>query len=307
MKRKDKYPDLSIERRIELLKDAIDVSGERLLPIGTKDEKISEQIDMLDNLIVYTRDEVKEKENTLYREAIKLDPKTVNTFIETEVKNYFNCYNYDNNFWIKFSSAPYYQKHEDEKGRKGGVGMDTIFGSKFEDCDRYDTDNLINLLKMNVEQYHKKNIKKTPKVSKYSCLGDFMKIYEKIRIDAIIFYKDETQGFDERIKVFNKFGKKETYIYTPNNPNLKQIFDIMNEQDYFERHQTVECTYIVDCWVEYLEDKRCKISYNENRYHPKIIKTDRNYTPSNKAIERLRRYYYNIIMSENVAKFDFDW
>jgi len=307
MKKEDKYPNLSKERRIELLKDAIDVSGKRLLPVDIKDDVISLQIFSHDSMIYHTADEINAKETKIYNEAIKKDPKLVIHFIEKQVKSYFMSYSFDPDFWSNFSSAPYYQRCEDEKGKKGGVGMDTIFGDRFEKIDNYASINLIEKLKYSVEIYHKSKVKIQTKPSKYNSLEEIKKELSEINRQATLYYKDETNGFDERIEVFTEFGEKDGCIHHPNDPKLRKIFDIMFEQDYWDRHQTIECIHVVDCWVEFLEYDRCKISYNKNEYHPEILKTKRNYTPSKEAIERLKRHYHNIILKENVAKFELDW
>ena len=69
----------------------------------------------------------------------------------------------------------------------------------------------------------------------------------------------------------------------------------------------VNCIQIVEWWIETLKEDRSFISYKENKYHPKIKRKKRNYTPSKKAIERLKNYYTNIIIEEGVASFELDW
>ena len=305
--------------KVNLLRDAICVSGKRLLPKGTSDEKMDEQIDILLNVTKRTPDEINAQES---RVMSKIDysksEKEVADFIKSEMMTFINLTGTPSqSFWRNFGLAPYYQRCEDEKGKKGGVGMDTIFGDKFENCHSMMFE-VYHLADYMIDRYKEEREKRnTPKgeniESKFNSLDDLEEnlSVKKIYAEAEIFWNDETKDFEERMKVFGKYGKEETYIHEPSHRGLARIFNMSSECDdggmCFERHQNVDCIYVVEWWIDTLSEGRSKISYNDNQYHPRIISKKRNYTPSNEAIDRLRNYYTRIIMKEGVASFEFDW
>lgn len=306
-------------KKVNLLRDSIDVSGKRLLPVGISDEKMDEQIDILLNVIKRTPDEINVQES---RVMSKIDysksEKEVADFIKSEMMTFINLTGTPSqSFWRNFGSAPYYQKYEDEKGKKGGVGMDTIFGKKFEDCHSMMfevyrlTDDMIGQY---MEEKDRRNSPASKNIeSKFKSLDDLEEnlSVKKIDAEAKIFWNDETKDFDERLEVFGKYGKNSTYIHEPNHRGLAKIFNMSSESDdggmCFDRYQNVDCLDVVEWWIETLSEGRSKISYNENKYHPKIISKKRNYIPSEAAIDRLQNYYKRIIMQEGVASFEFDW
>jgi len=304
--------------KVELLRDSIDVSGRRLLPKGTSDDKIDKQIDILLNVEEKSQDDINAQEDRVMSKIDYSKPeKEVVDFIRSEMMNFINLAGTPSqSFWRNFGSAPYYQKHEDEKGKKGGVGMDTIFGNKFENCHSMMfevcrlTDDMVDRYK---EERVNRNAPKSENIeSKFKSLYDMEEnlSVNKIGAEAVIFWNDETKDMKDRIIVFNKYGKKETYIHEPNHQGLARIFNMSSEYDdgmCIERHENVDCLDVVWWWIDTLKHKRSKISYNDNQYHPKIKSSKRGYTPSKEAIERLNNYYARIIMKEGVASFEFDW
>lgn len=305
--------------KVNLLRDSIDVSGRRLLPKGTSDDKIDKQIDILLNVIKRTQDEINAQEDRVMSKIDYSKPeKEVVDFIRSEMMNFINLIKAPSqSFWRNFGSAPYYQKHEDNKGKKGGVGMDTIFGNKFENCHSMMfevcrlTDDMVDRYK---EEKINRNSQKDKNIeSSFKSLDDLEENLpvKKIDAEAEIFWNDETKDIKERLMVFDKYGKSENYIHHPNHRGLSKIFDMSVESDdggmYYERHQNVSCLEVIDWWVDKLSRNRSKISYNDNQYHPKIKSSKRGYTPSKEAIERLNNYYSRIIMKEGVASFEFDW
>jgi len=130
---------------------------------------------------------------------------------------------------------------------------------------------------------------------------------KNIKTEAKKFYMDKTKDFKKREKVFSKHGKSNDYIYHPIDSNLKKIFDIYFENDYLDKHQIVKTLDVIKNWIETLSDSRSIIDYSKNKYHPNIKSTERNYTPSDKAIERLYRFYAEKMFLEGVSEFEFDW
>ena len=298
------------DERVELLKDAIDVSGNRLLDKDISLEKVSEQMDILDKIIYRSENGLQNFKTKIYIESLEKEKDIAFEFIEKSVIDFYNFdKNFDSSFWSSFGSAPYYQIHEDEKGEKGGVGMNTIFGNQFEDCHSimHGVSRIINVLQ---DEYNAEMLRRNREnvVSEYSDLDDLEDnvVAKKIYEVAEVFYKDTTKSFDKRLVVFEKYGFKDGFIHEPKHPMLKRIFDIVMEFDYFSKHEEISCTGIIEIWVEALSDNRIEIDHS-NSYHPDIIKSSRNYEPSEEAIERLTKYYSRLILDEGVASFIFDW
>jgi len=307
-----KYPE-----KVEQLKKAIDVSGKKLLHGNPSDEKIDNQIDVLLNSIIRSDDELYKESTRIYSKIdLSMDEKQAEDFIKNEFYKFVGFDKFgplDNNFWRNFGSAPMYQKYEDEKG-KGGIGMDTIFGNKFSDCYSYCYE-IPGFISSALESFKSKKINnkqkenKAKNVSPYKNLADLEDnvVVKKISEEAKKFYLDSTKSLKDRLEVFDKHGEEDSCIHQPSNPFLKQIFEIYQETSGVERHEMVSCLGIVEWWIEELKENRSFISYKENKYHPKIKRKKRNYTPSKKAIERLKNYYTNIIIEEGVANFELDW
>lgn len=307
-----KYPE-----KVEQLKKAIDVSGKKLLYRNPSDEKIDNQIDVLINAIERSSGELKKEQTRIYSKLdFSLDEKQAEKFITTEFYKFVGFDKFgplDINFWRNFSSAPFYQDSEDKKG-KGGIGMNTIFDTKFESCYSYCYE-IPGFISSTLESFKIKKTKDKEKsaqvknISPYKNLSDLEDnvVVKKIAEEAKTFYLDYTKSLEDRIEVFNKHGEEDSCIHQPYSPSLKQIFEIYNETGYSQRHEIINCLSIVEWWIERLVKNRTFISYKENKYHPELKMKKRNYKPSKEAIERLRLYYTNIIIEEGVANFELDW
>ena len=305
-----KYPE-----KVELLKDAICVSGNRLLEKGMDLNRIDTQIDCRINMIQRTPDEIHKNCDRVMNNIDYNDSEdNVRRFIQEGVYRFVNLsLKFDSSFWCKFGSAPYYQRFENKKPN-GGVGMDTIFGDKFEHCSPNDAENKsLTLFNEYLVLKKKKEETKLPNItSLYKNLDDIENnvVVKNINSESEIFWNDVTKDTKDRFEVFNKYGSKEIYIFEPSDRNLKKIFSMATEYDQgmmVEKYQTVKCLDIVEWWVNKLEEGRTIISYNENEYHPKIISKKRNYKVSNESMERLFLYYKLLVMKEGVSEFKMDW
>jgi len=222
-------------------------------------------------------------------------------------------------FWNEFGSAPYSISIDDRnknlkywKEHYGACGMQEIFGDKFSKVYHliYAPKNHFNSFKENWQAEANLRIEaKKVYSSPYNSLDELEEncSVKKIKEEAKKFYLDKTKDFDERIKVFQSHGESEDWIFTPQNSDLKKIFEIYMETSEVNHNENISCISIVESWLSNLQSKRCKIDYSQNQYHPKINSTTRNYTPSKEAIEKLTRYYFEKLFIENVSSFDFDW
>jgi len=114
----------------------------------------------------------------------------------------------------------------------------------------------------------------------------------KLQAAAKEFYLDETKKLSERIKVFDKYGKVESYIHEPEDVALKAVFKDYGCDGNTNRYETIDCSDVIDHYLERLKDLKDK---NKNK------------KPSELALKRLRAYYFNKLFQEGVAKFEFDW
>tara|TARA_R110000796_G_scaffold126793_2_gene241766 strand:+ start:1052 stop:1972 length:921 start_codon:yes stop_codon:yes gene_type:complete len=299
------------EKKVKLLKDAIDVSGEKLLGKSVADTIIDKQIDLLLNATIFSNDAfvtfdsafIKTAKNKIFtsEEFIKLYDEMMLGILG--IDEYLNS-----KFWRNFSSAPYYQDSEDKK-KKGGVGMDTIFGDKFQKNhsnlisipDR--RDNLLRVYNLWVEKENQPII--TTK-SKYNSIKDIENEFKQIEVEALLFTKDKSKSLKDRVEVFNKFGGDGGCMHEPDNEDLSMIFRQYNEMEYASRREVIICKDVLDWWIDELSEHKCEITHI-NKYHPKVERTKRNYKPSKEAIERLYNYYMEILIQEGISKFDFDW
>jgi len=118
---------------------------------------------------------------------------------------------------------------------------------------------------------------------------DIKSIKKRLKEAARVFYLDKTKPMAERIAVFTEYGDVRSSIWEPFDPIISKMF---SGTEYFDRHEMVNTVDVIenhmDCMDEYREE-------------------DRNYEPSEGAIERLKAYYLNKLFIEGVAKFEFDW
>lgn len=225
----------------------------------------------------------------------------------------------DPKFWANFGSAPCsfdgtdtYNKNLVRYHREyGTVGMDVIFGDAF-DKNYHVIHTANNALEgfagMWNEKKKFKDIKNKMFSSPYESLDDLEEnvTMKKIEEEARKFYMDKTKKFEDRLEVFNKYGKEESYIFRPNDKDLKVIFQVYSSEGYTERHEQIECSQIIEFWLSYMAENRIKIDWS-NRFHPKMKELKRGYEPSEEAQDRLFRFYMERLFVEGVGSFNFDW
>lgn len=221
----------------------------------------------------------------------------------------------DKDFWYIFPhcSSIISDKHPPKVfalvEKYGAVGMTGVFGEL--DYKGYNNMHIIG----NSEQSFKhrwevlkkeKKDKNTVFISQYKNYADFEEnvSLKNSKAEGKIFYMDKTKPFNEREIAFNNFGEEDSSIHQPRNYELSQIFSYYNDSDN-ERHQIIYCGDIVERWLEELFFNRCTFDYSE--YRISLKRKPRNYKPSDKAVERLRRYYMEILFLEGIASFEFDW
>lgn len=220
-------------------------------------------------------------------------------------------------FWEKFGSAPFFISENDTNKKLlnfrkiyGACGMNEIFGSKFEDnCHLVHIIN--NALTYFNDKWEEKKKRKEIKTQFFSSTFNSLdEIEENVVIkhvaeEAKKFYHDKSKVFEERVKVFTRYGKREDYIFHPKNRILDKIFKMYIEGEN-DRCSIIECDQIINWWVKMLMYKRCKLNWS-NPYHPELKQKNRNYKPSNAACDRLFKYYMEKMFLEEVGSFVFDW
>jgi len=217
----------------------------------------------------------------------------------------FGCLNWTNEkngiseMWVKFGSAPI-------------DSMEIIFGGQFENKFHifwygvkraiFEFDNYWD------NEKRKKDLKEKTFSSPYNSVDEIEEnvVIKNVAEVAKQFYHDKTKDFEERVKVFTKYAKRNTFIFHPTDHDLDKIFKIYIENDFLERRQIIECEKVVNSWIESLMYKRCHLSWT-NPYHPTLKQKNRNYKPSEKAIDRLYKYYMEKLFNDEVGSYEFDW
>jgi hypothetical protein len=74
---------------------------------------------------------------------------------------------------------------------------------------------------------------------------------------------------------------------------------------YVQRHETFYCDDVIEWWLEKIYDSRCR--FVRTKYEVKPEFTHRNYEPSQKALERLSKYYIEKLFLFGVSRSEFDW
>jgi hypothetical protein len=297
---------------VELLKKATDVSGKKLIKENFTDKQIDDQISLLIGMKIRTEDSIKHEQSRIVNAIdYSLPKEDVYKFINSEMKNFlgFNGEVIDS-FWHGFGSALMYKEHESKS--KANIGMDRIFGNSFDNCYSFIYGHKTYIQSI-IESYEFKasTSKKEVFSSPYNTLEE---LEENVTIkngaaQAKIFWMDKSKSMEERMLAFETHGKCNDWMHQPKHMYLKQLFDYMlsEEMEDIRRGAEEECSQFVDSWIYKLESNRVKISYAENQYHPKLVKTERGYKPSKAAIERLTNYYYEILMEEGISSFIVDW
>jgi len=224
----------------------------------------------------------------------------------------------DETFWKNFGSMPYVINDTDSnrklvelKKRFGAAGAREIFGVKFDSS--YDIRTVIfNFIYNFSNEWKKQQSLKIKKETLYSSIYNSLDeiednvVVKNIKSEAKKFYMDKSKDFDERCKVFSTHGENYTYIFQPIDRKLVKIFEAYNENN-LDRHSTIDTLYIIEWWIDTLSCERSIIDFSKNKYHPSIESSDRNYTPSKEAVERLNRYYTEKLFLEGISEFTFDW
>ena len=279
------------------------------------DEEINDQITTFMSITLISEPEFnKIVNNLLKRLPFKNKDSEKITFIKTLsiILNVENLPKIQPDFWRNFGSAPYFINKNLAKYKKkfGACGMHEIFGEeRFSTA--YHLIYAINNSAARFDNVWKNHLETLPMLSltsNYDSLDDLENnvVVKKIHEEARKFYHDKSKAFDERLLVFSKHGNKPRYIYDPKNLDLRTIFTLYTESDYVQRHETIDTVYIVDDWIERLSEDRLSIDW-KNEYHPKRVVTERNYEPSPEALARLRVYYLEKLMLEEVCEFELDW
>lgn len=300
--------------KVEQLKIAVDVSGKLLLDKSHTDQRIDQEITILMNIIDRSDEDIRKESDRIYSTLdYTMTVTEANIYIRSEFYKFIGITTQlDFNFWKNFGSAPLYQKYEDEKVKKG-IGMDKLFDGKFDGwSNACDIEREISVLTENFKSKIDRDLERSAFiniVSPYKNLDDIQEnvTVKKAKEAAKIFLMDNTKSIEDKLEVFDIYGEEEQYIYDPNHPFLNKIFEIYKEQDMIQKYEVVDCLDIVEWWIDELSDKRCEISYVSNKYHPNLIRTKRNYEPSQEALDRLSNYYRDIILEEGVVRFTFDW
>jgi len=284
------------------------------------DQEISDQIETMLNNIVFKEQDLIDKMNSIFSESSFVDIiSDKKSFIDKVYKlvGWDKFTPIDRTFWTIFGSAPIGGLSKSNtklmtlKDKYGACAMEDIFGYKFSSTYYY-TYTIQNVIdKFDVKWNKEFNFKKEKEKvysSPYKDLDDLEEniTVKKIKEESKKFYLDKTKSFKERVKVFNEHGKFETYVFSPNNSSLKKIFDIFGEND-VERHQKYDSVSIVEWWIENLSEKKCKIDYSRNHYHPSLKQSKRKYKPSKIAIDRLYKFYVEKLFLEGVGSFEWDW
>jgi hypothetical protein len=220
--------------------------------------------------------------------------------------------------WAPFGSAPsnpdgtlHGEKLQKLQKKYGACSMGTVFDGQFSDKFHifwYSANTALSGFDTYWEEAkRKKDLKNGIHSSPFKDLNDIEEntVMKKMASVCKEFYLDKSKDFNERVKVFSSYGKSESYIFHPSDPDLKKIFEAYTERD-VQRHETIQCAEVVWWWIDYLRAKRCHLNWT-NPYHPKIDEETRNYKPSQEAVDRLYKFYVEKLFLEGVGSFEFDW
>ena len=293
----------------------------RMMPYAKtwSDEEILEQVESFMSLLLLDEKTVENKINILMTslsfEDLESDKKFFSEALLTSmgIQGELKLNRY---FWGSFGSAPFCihgERLERLRDLYGACGMEELFGNQNAFSLRFHLMHAIaNALQSFDTEWNE--LKQLHDKSKQAFLSPFDSVEQMLRntlaIDieeaAAVFYMDRTKPMSERVKAFNTYGKHCEYIAHPKNLLLADIFSIYYENDSLERYSTITCISVVDYWLENLANGRCHLNWS-NHYHPKIDRTNRNYTVRQEAVQRLRKYYIEKLFIEGVSKFNLDW
>lgn len=286
------------------------------------DEEIATQIEVFFNTPNISEEKFSSIKNKLFK-SLPLKDKNKEKQALREIL--FSCLNWTeernglSKMWAPFGSAPsgddetlHGEKLQLLQQKYGACSMGTIFNGEFSEKFHifwYSVNNTLHEFDTYWDLVKsQKDLKETAFSSPYNTLDEIEEnvVMKKIPEAAKNFYLDKTKSFEERLKVFAAHGKQDSSIFQPTNRDLKIIFDVYSENGWIERHQIVKCEQIVEYWIDKLIDNRCHLDWT-NKYHPKVATKSRNYKPSQKAIDRLHRYYMEKLFLDGIGSFEWDW
>jgi len=297
---------------VELLKKATDVSGRKLIHKMYTDKQVDSQISLLVGMHPKTRDLIRHEESRIVNAIdYSLPKEEVYKFIESEIKSFLGfSEEVIEGFWKNFGSALILKEHESMS--RANIGMDRIFGTKFTSCSSF-VHGYKSYINTVIEAYEFK-IKSTKKEifsSKYNTLKELEEnvTIKNSKAQARIFWMDKSKTTENRMDAFDAYGECASYIHEPKHIYLQQLFHYMLEEntEHFDRGSEEECREYIDNWIYRLSQHRTRLNHTDNIYRSKFVKSERGYEPSEKALERLRSYYYEILMDEGVSSFKMDW
>ena len=311
----------NLKQKITDLRNSVAVDGKPLVEEGWSDQQVADQITILlkqkevpeselqDQMGIFL---IKEPSDLPLKEAVEAVKAQIHTLVgwhglpEPEIP-----------FWKNFGSAPYTlegngnPKLDPDKGHRG---MDEIFDDKFKDghTGMLNVHYFLSKLEERIKE-QREAIAERRKIysSTYASLDEIEETLplKKAREAARVFWLDKTKPMEERIKAFNAHGEKKEWLHHPKHAGLHKIFDIFIEDgdDYRMRRETINCFDVIEWWIDALHFDRLHIDYSRNPYHPSLKKSERNYSPSEKSMERLSAYYQQILFVEGVTSFVYDW
>ncbi len=309
-----------LQQKVIDLRNSVTVEGKPLVAKKWSDEQVASQIELLLNQKVFSSDKLDKQLEV----KLKLIPQNLSIdesveWIKKEMYTLVNWvdYTYIPDFWKEFSSAPYTMKFNNnpiltKAMESGAKGMDEIFDNKFEKgfSMTYQLNNLLYYVKNRIEEdIEMKKIKSTIYSSPYKNVEEIIDSLpeKKAKEAGRVFYLDKTKPMEARIKAFDKYGDKPRSIHQPSHPSLMRIFDIFNENSYYQRHEMVNCLSVIEWWMENVQVGKTVIDYSQNQYHPSLKKKKRKYAPSKAGMKRLENAYIEILFVEGVSEFELDW
>jgi hypothetical protein len=135
-------------------------------------------------------------------------------------------------------------------------------------------------------------------------MENFYQTFKQLEEEAPNFWKNTENNLEERIEVFEKYGKHKTYIPSETDLpfNLYCIFRYVSWG--YEKYSNITIFEMIDNLFEN--------DYFENRFKSinefqRIETTKRNYVPSEEAIDRYRNILIKQVLKQDLYSFTFDW
>lgn len=287
-----------------------------------KDKSFSdERIDKQVRLVMDLKPVSENRWDILIQEAVathELKPELFNPKITEQIMRNVLGFKYvvDQQFWANSASVAYKQKYfrfDSNKIPRTALGLHDVFGednweqySNFQNHPQKFRKVVESILRTKKDSAKLKSQREYMFDNAAEYLNAIEKVQEVIIDDARKFYKDPKKPLDQRLTLFNKFGADENCIHSPNDKYLELIFQLYAEDGYIIKRESIECSSIVNWWIGELEYYRLSLD-NSNSCHPKLMTKTRNYTPSPIALAKIKERHMNVLISEGVSKFDFDW